>query len=181
MVRYLTEGMTCPTCQEVIDLEEQPLEGHCPSCDRDLPLRYHLCPRCGYYNEEADYDTCDACGLSLTRRCPECTQRNWVGAEQCTVCGEALDVITDILAMPAKTSDRLYSQMEEAQRIKAAEAAASAERMARLKAVDEARLEELRRRQAEQKEEERRILVTAAIIAGILILALLIFTLISLL
>lgn len=175
MTDSLLQEIACPNCRNPLQLEPHAFYVICAACGSRFVLRGHICPQCGtYYEDEVSY--CRRCGLSLVRRCPKCDTPNWVGDPYCVQCGSPLDIL-ETLAQRQRTgtADRLYQQMDEAREIKEREEAASAERMARMRAQDEIRQAEALRRLREQQEQERKVMTIVAIALGVFLLLVIVY------
>jgi predicted amidophosphoribosyltransferase len=179
MVRYFVETMRCPVCGESIALSDTPTRVRCPGCETQLSLRDRLCPHCGTYQSQPE-SACQRCGLSMRVRCPHCESDNWQGDDLCQICGTPLDTLSQITKR-VSTSERLRTQMAAAQHVKAEADAAAEARMQRMLAEERAFREELQWRKAAQQEHERKMLTIVLVVSGILIFALLLYTLITVL
>lgn len=73
----------CPTCLREICRED----AVCSGCGRLLRL---TCPHCG--KQTFVGETCDACGMSLLRKCPNprCGEMQFCENTKCTACGRKL-------------------------------------------------------------------------------------------
>ncbi len=179
MVRYFVETMRCPVCGESITLSDIPTSVLCPGCETQLSLRDRLCPHCGTYHSRPE-SACQRCGLSMRVRCPNCERDNWQGDDVCQTCGTPIDTLSHITKR-LNTADRLRAQMADARHVKAEADAAAEARMRRMLAEERAFREDLQRRKAAQQEQERKMLTIVLVVSGILIFALLLYTLITVL
>ena len=179
MASHLLESITCPNCGAPIDLRIQSTDGtrvDCEACGTQFILRGHTCPHCGTYHEQ-EASFCRQCGASLTRRCPQCNTVNWIGDEYCVHCGSPLDILELIVQRHNQdTAGRLYQQMEDGQKLKEAELAASQSRYNRMLEQERAEQAALRQRIVEQKRQEQKVLtivlgVTVVVVIAIIVVA----------
>ncbi|HOT91373.1 MAG TPA: hypothetical protein PLJ78_06515 [Anaerolineae bacterium] len=163
--------IACPNCHASLDLHRKSADGtyvHCEACGSEFMLKGHLCPYCGTYHEQ-EVGFCHQCGAGLMRRCPKCDTVNWIGNEYCTHCGTSLDILELIVQRYIQdVEDHLYVRMDEAERLKAEEMAASQARMERMLAEEREFQAAIHQRLLEQKLQEQKILKIALSVAAVL-------------
>ncbi len=178
----LLQKISCPSCNAPIDLRGQSADGvyvHCAACGSEFILKGHVCPYCGTYHEQ-ETGFCRKCGAGLARRCPKCNTVNWIGDEYCASCGAPLDILELIVQRHNQgTEGRLYQQMDEAQKIKETEMAASQARMNRMLAEEREQQAAVRHRLLEQKRQEKKILTIVLGVAAALVIMIVIITLLA--
>ena len=176
---HFLESITCPNCGASIDLHAQSTDGarvDCAACGTQFILRGHVCPHCGTYHEH-EVNFCRQCGATLTRNCPQCNAVNWIGDEYCIQCGSALDILELIVQRHNQdTEGRLYQQMEDAQRLKEAELAASQARYSRMLERERAEQAALRKRILKQKQQEKKALT---IVLGVVVVIVVIVVIVA--
>jgi hypothetical protein len=80
------------------------------------------------------------CGDPLTRTCPACREKNWIGAEHCANCGQPLDILEYLYQRHRhSTAEWLNQARAEARIIKAHEDESAARRSAKLWAAENRR------------------------------------------
>ncbi len=174
--------IACPNCTAALDLRRRSADGayvYCEACGSEFALKGHVCPYCGTYHEQ-EVGFCHRCGAGLTRRCPKCDTVNWIGNEYCTNCGASLDILELIVQRHIQDVEgRLYQQMDEAERVKAAEMAASQARMERLLAEEREFQAAIQQRLLEQKRQERKILTIVLSVAVVLFVVIIVIALLT--
>lgn len=179
--QYL-QSMSCPGCGSPIDLRKQSTHGAyvaCDACGSEFVLQGHVCPYCGTYHQQ-EVDHCRRCGAGLSRRCPQCTTVNWIGDEYCAHCGAPLDILELIVQRHNQdTKDRLYQQMDESQKVREAEVAASQARYNRMLAQEHAEQAALRQRILEQKQKEKKVLSIVLGIAAVIVVLIIVLTIVA--
>ena len=182
MTNHLLESVNCPNCGAPIDLRAQSADGthlDCEACGTQFILRGHVCPHCGTYHEQ-EASFCRQCGASLTRRCPQCNTVNWIGDEYCVHCGSPLDILELIVQRHNQgTAGRLNKQMEDGQKLKEMELAASQSRYNRMLEQERAEQAALRQRIAEQKRQERKALMIVLGVAAVIVIAIIVVAIVT--
>lgn len=167
----MLEQVACPNCQTPINLRKVHAEGayvECPACGGQFVLQGHVCPNCGTYHAQ-EVTFCRQCGLTMTRRCPQCETLNWIGDEYCVKCGVPLDIIEMIAQrLNQGTQSRLAEQMDTAQQLKQAEETASQVRLARMQEEERQWQLEVQQRLITQHEQEQKMLTGVLIASGII-------------
>jgi hypothetical protein len=128
--------------------------------------------------------TCAYCGTTYEvtgRTCPNCGAVNPPESEHCARCGRVLDMVGFILQsrLQVTTRERLEQIRAEAARLKAESEAASQERLCRWWAEEEERRRALAAAQAERDRQERMLLTGALVFTAVVILALIIYLLVT--
>jgi predicted amidophosphoribosyltransferase len=127
--------------------------------------------------------TCARCGstFEVTERvCPDCGAANPPQAERCHACGRSLDLVGFILQTRLQTpAKRLDQVRQRAAFLKQEAETASQGRMHEWWEQEIERRRELIQAQAEQKRQERMLLTGAIIFAAIVLLALVVYTLVT--
>lgn len=173
MPNLILKEVSCPNCQNAIDVREHGQHVECDACASRFILQGHLCPNCSKYHKgEAPF--CSNCGQNLTRTCRRCHTNNWAGDEYCTKCGEAMDIF-DLLSMQheAAHSERLAQRDEMIRNLKAQEEASSQKRLAEFREMEAQMRSMARQKEAQRKKDERFTLV--ALIGGLFVIFLVIF------
>ncbi|MCS7179210.1 MAG: hypothetical protein RML46_10565 [Anaerolineae bacterium] len=128
--------------------------------------------------------TCAHCGVTCEitgRTCLRCGAVNPLEAEHCTQCGQVMDLVGFILQSRLQTTarERLEKMRAAAARLKEDAEIASQERLRRWWAEEEERRRTLAAAQAERDRQERMLLRWAMIFAAGVILAILIYLLVT--
>lgn len=142
----------------------------CSYCGAEFVIAETVCPACATLNQPGTA-YCTQCGTAISRMCAACGTRNWANAECCEHCGRPLDVIEDLSARWARsTQRRLQDQMDGASSIKRQEVASADARRRALWDVEQRRQAELAEASAARERQERR-LVTIAVVAFVALVA----------
>lgn len=171
--------ISCPSCGSVVETGVHELDITCSVCNMEFALAGHLCPSCANYHEE-ERAACEECGSPLIRLCRNCRTANWTGDDSCIICGEAIDLLSQVEASSTlSTVGRLDKQMTDARDLKMTEEEASKKRMAELMAIEEARQADLLRQRARQERHERRLLIIVFTAVLLFMFGLIVYALLS--
>ena len=129
---------------------------------------------------------CPNCGiLQINQRkvCPACGHENISNAENCHVCEEPLTIVSQIMIMQSDHNQpfRLKQIRSQASAIKEREELASQRRMEALQEIDRRREQALAEAQEAQKTYQSRISTIVFIIAGLFVVFIALYIILSLL
>lgn len=168
----ILQEISCPNCQNPIDIREHGRHIRCDACNSQFLLNGHLCPQCNSYHREEE-TFCRQCGAALTRTCLRCKNSNWAGEEYCVRCGEPMDIF-ELLSLQHRDVRRAKQEqrLDEIRELRALEEAAALERQAAFEALEAERQRILSARLNSQQRQERRLLALS--IGGIALFAIII-------
>lgn len=171
--------ITCPSCRNAISIGQNADEVTCGICSEHYHLTGHLCPDCHSYHDSDEF-ICSSCGTPLSRICQKCRHANWTGFENCTNCGESLDLFSQFAAQKGRsTADRLQEQMADAAALKQVEASASMDRMAKLMAIEMKRQEEAKRQDLRRVQQERKVVAIFGIAIAVFLVVIIVLAIIG--
>lgn len=173
MSNLALQEVSCPHCQNAIDVRQHGQHIQCDACQSRFILQGHLCPNCSRYHK-GEVPFCANCGQSLTRTCRRCHTNNWTGDEYCAQCGEAMDIF-DLLSMHHQAvRDQHAAQRDSMIRtLKEKEEASSQQRLAEFREMEEQMHATARQQDTQRKKEEQRtFIMLIALIFLLVIMAL---------
>lgn len=179
MNNEILQEVSCPNCQNPIDVRAHGVHITCDACSSHFILNGHMCPQChSYHREEKSF--CAHCGAALTRVCLRCKSSNWAGEEFCAHCGEPLDIF-ELLSLQQRDARQkmLEQRRHEIRHLRQEEELASNRRMEELQAIEAERQALLRQRLAVQRRQQRKLLMLAFGAVALFILVLFVYAFVS--
>jgi hypothetical protein len=165
----MLHDLSCPKCGAPGLVAHQP-DGvvTCKFCGSKYAEDNSIaCPHCETINSPTAV-FCAQCGNKLKRNCLACLHENWIGAEYCSSCGRAMDLL-EIMADRHAHDFRagLEKYRELAPLIKAEEDAASQKRLNQMWEVERKRQAELARLQAARDRQHNWVIYASLAILGV--------------
>jgi hypothetical protein len=120
------------------------------------------------------------CGDPLTRNCPSCREKNWVGAEQCAHCGQPLDILAYLYQRHSQSTSEWFNRArEEARVIKEQEDESAQRRSRQLWAIERGYQQHRAEAAARQAARDRLTMWAVAAVIALLVISLAVASLIS--